>query len=151
MVSRFHCLTGLLLSRHQKIFLSALLPLKGKQTEKFGRRGRPWPREREGPATESWEGFTGPNFYGLVIQRVFLRIIISEKYSRTCQTRRSGILRVQSGVHEDFRSKLNTGTPFGVGLCYRVTATARRMSREDAPIRILKTPGSTMNSWRSMS
>ena len=42
----------------------------------FGRRGRPWPREREGPATESWEGFTGPNFYGLVIQRVFLRIII---------------------------------------------------------------------------
>ena len=61
---------------HKIIFLSALLPLKGNRTEKFGRRGRPWPREREGPATESWEGFTGPNFYGLVIQGVFLRIII---------------------------------------------------------------------------
>ena len=26
-----------------------------------GRRGRPWPREREGPAPEVWEGFTGPD------------------------------------------------------------------------------------------
>ena len=25
---------------------------------------------------KAWEGFTGPNFYGLVIYRVFLRIII---------------------------------------------------------------------------
>ena len=33
----------------------------------FGRRGRPWPREREGPAPQAWEGFTVPNFYGLVI------------------------------------------------------------------------------------
>ena len=26
-----------------------------------GRRGRPWPLEREGPAPEVWEGFTGPD------------------------------------------------------------------------------------------
>ena len=43
-----------------------LLP-KGKQTEKFSRRGRPWPREREGPTAQRWEGFTGLNFYGLVM------------------------------------------------------------------------------------
>ena len=34
----------------------------------FGRRGRPWPREREGPAPQAWEGFTVPNIYGLVIR-----------------------------------------------------------------------------------
>ena len=34
----------------------------------FGRRGRPWPREREGPAPQAWEGFTVPNFYALVIR-----------------------------------------------------------------------------------
>ena len=30
-----------------------------------GRRGRPWPREREGPAPEVWEGFTGPVTSGI--------------------------------------------------------------------------------------
>ena len=24
----------------------------------YGNRGRPWPREREGPATKEWEGFS---------------------------------------------------------------------------------------------
>ena len=27
----------------------------------FENRGRPWPREREGPATKSWEGFSFQN------------------------------------------------------------------------------------------
>ena len=31
---------------------------------RFGRRGRPWPREREGPISQIWEGFTGPNRLG---------------------------------------------------------------------------------------
>ena len=43
---------------------SVLIWMQACMVASICRRGRPWPREREEPAPEVWEGFTGQNDYG---------------------------------------------------------------------------------------
>ena len=43
---------------------SVLIWMQACMVASICRPGRPWPREREGPAPEVWEGFTGQNDYG---------------------------------------------------------------------------------------